>query len=599
MSVTDSIAQADDAAVATDVAAGWLAEFASAVSRSDVAATVQLFLADGYWRDLLALTWDLRTLHGHESMAAVLQERLDPSGFTGFGLSERKSPWIVESAEKRRIEAFFDFDTTVGRGVGLVRLVRDSDGAWKAWTVLTALQELKGHEMLKGNRRALGHSRESAVEGRENWLARRRRTSEFVDTDPEVLIVGAGQSGLALAAQLGLLSVETLVIEKNDRVGDNWRKRYESLVLHDPVWADHLPYLPFPEPWPVYTPKDKLADWLELYASAMELNVWTKTELRQGVYDESAARWTINLSRADGSLRTIRPVHVVLATGVLGEPNMPALEGAESFAGEILHSSSYAGAEGWAGRKVVVVGACTSGHDIAQELYENAVDVTLVQRSSTYVVSQEKGVPVLFGDLYWEGGPPTDEADLLAAGFPFRLILEFAREQTRAIAELDRELLEGLRRVGFETDMGENGGGLWSRALTRGGGFYIDVGCSWLIANGDIKFKHGELARLDRHAVVFDDGSAIDADVVVLATGYANMRETARNLFGNELAERVKPVWNLDPEGELNALWRDSGHPGFWYMGGSLAMVRIYSKFLALQIKALMEGLIDHPSATR
>jgi cation diffusion facilitator CzcD-associated flavoprotein CzcO len=599
MSATDSTVEADDAAVVADVAAAWLAEFAEAVGQADVPATVRLFLHDGYWRDLVALTWDLRTLHGPEKIAAVLDERLDRTGLTNLALTEGKTPRLVQSGQNTFVEAFFDFDTAVGRGRGVMRLARDSDGAWKAWTLLTALQDIRGYEMLKGDHRPLGHSRESAEETRDNWLAGRVRASEFVGSDPEVLIVGAGQSGLGLAAELRLLSVATLVIEKNDRVGDNWRKRYSSLVLHDPVWADHLPHLPFPDSWPVYTPKDKLADWLEFYASAMELNVWTKTELCKADYDEPSGRWTVDLLRADGSVRTIRPAHVVLATGALGEPNIPVLEGAESFRGEVVHSSAYRSGQGWAGRKAVIVGACTSGHDIAQEFYENGADVTLVQRSSTYVVSQENGVPVLFGDLYWEGGPATEEADLLAAGFPFHLVLEFAREQTAKIAELDRELLDGLRRAGFEVDMGGNGGGLWSKALTRAGGFYIDVGCSRLIADGEIKVKRGQIKRLTSDGLVFEDESLLEADVVVLATGYANMRETARKLFGDELADRVKPVWDLDPEGELNALWRDSGHPGFWFMGGSLAMVRVYSKFLAFQIKAIIKGLVEHPSARR
>ena len=109
----------------------------------------------------------------------------------------------------------------------------------------------------------------------------------FESSQPDVVVIGAGQGGLAVAANLGLLGVDTLVLEKNERVGDSWRKRYRSLVLHDPVWADHLPYLPFPASWPIYAAKDKIADWLEFYASAMELNVWTSTEILSSAYDRS------------------------------------------------------------------------------------------------------------------------------------------------------------------------------------------------------------------------------------------------------------------------------------------------------------------------
>lgn len=586
------------AAVVNRIAAEWVAEFGSALERLDLDTVERLFLPDGYWRDLLALTWDLRTLHGQAAIRAALEEHLDTADFASLTLDVGKAPAVFQfDASTTWIEGFFDFETAVAHGRGILRLMRDGAGDWRAWNVLTTIRELKGYESPRGERRPLGHSDDSASETRQNWLDRRARQREFLDADPHVFVIGAGQGGLALAANLGLLGVDTLVIEKNERVGDNWRKRYHSLVLHDPVWADHLPYLPFPDSWPVYTPKDKLADWLELYASAMELNVWTGTELVEGSYQDALGHWTVRVARADGSMRVLQPAHVVLATGVLGEPNLPHLECMATFGGTICHSSSYADGHAWAGRKAVVVGACNSGHDIAQDLYQCGADVTLVQRSSTYVMTQKNGIPVLFGGLYHEGGPPTEDADLLNAAFPYSVVLEFSREQTAAIAQRDRELLEGLERAGFKLDMGTDGGGLMSKALERGGGYYIDVGCSQLIADGMIRVKQGAaITRMTENGLELDDGSLIEADLIVLATGYTNMRETARRLFGDEVADRVEPVWGLDAEGELRTIWRNSGHPGFWFMGGPLVMARIYSKLLALQIKAIQEGVINHPA---
>jgi len=582
------------------VAREWLTEFACALEARDIDAVDRFFLADGYWRDLLALTWDLRTLHGPARIREVLEERLEQERLFGFTLTEGKAVVLQEPDPSMKwIEAFFDFETNVAHGRGVLRLLPDQSGGWRAWNLLTAMQELKGHEMSRFERRPVGHSHDSHEETRENWLDRRTKAREFIDAEPQVLVVGAGQGGLSVAASLGLLGVDTLVIEKNTRVGDNWRNRYHSLVLHDPVWADHLPYLPFPDSWPIYTPKDKLGDWFEHYAAAMELNVWTSTELLDSAYDEDSGRWAVRVRRGEDTERTLHPAHVILATGALGEPNVPHFDGIEDFQGAVHHSSVHTGGEDWSGRRAVVVGACNSGHDIAQDFYELGADTTIVQRSSTYVMTQKNGIPVLFGALYYEGGPSVEDADLLNAAYPLPVVIEFAKAQTVAIGEMDRELLEGLEQAGFKLDTGIDGGGLMSKALRRGGGYYIDVGASQLIADGKIKVKNAAIDRFTETGLRFADGSELEADIVVLATGYVNMRETARRLFGDEVGDRVKDVWDMDEEGEINTLWRDSGHPGFWFMGGPLVMARIFSRYLALQIKAIEEGLLAHPSATR
>jgi putative flavoprotein involved in K+ transport len=264
----------------------------------------------------------------------------------------------------------------------------------------------------------------------------------------------------------------------------------------------------------------------------------------------------------------------------------------DDFRGTISHSSRHPGGPEFAGKRAVVVGACNSGHDIAQDLYEHGADVTMVQRSSTYVMSSEHGIPTLFAGLYEEGGPPTEDADLLFAAFPYPLLRELHKPATQALAELDRETLDGLERAGFKTDMGYDGSGLLTKYLTRGGGYYIDVGCSRLIAEGKVKIKQGvEIERFTETGLRFADGTTLDADVVVLATGYDDMRETARRLLGDEVADRCTPVWGLDEEGELRTIWRDSGHPGLWFMGGNLHLARFYSRYLALRLKARQEGL--------
>ena len=578
------------------VASRWLAEFGAALEQRDPDRIRRLFLPDGWWRDLLAFTWDLRTLRGADAATAALTATLDDSRPSGFRLSEGKEPALVEIDENTKwVQAFFDFDTALAHGQGFFRLMptgTDGEGPWQAWTVLTTMDTLKGFEEPIGPRRDTGVSH-GEQPGRQTWLERREAQREFTDSEPQVVVIGAGQGGLTLAARLGQLGVDTLVVERNPRVGDNWRNRYRSLVLHDPVWYDHMPYLPFPDHWPVFTPKDKLADWFETYVSAMELNVWTGTEFLGGDYDDETRQWTVRVRRPDGRERTLHPHHVVLATGMSGVPNLPDIPGVDQFAGTVCHSSAHGGGREFAGRKALVVGSCNSGHDIAQDFYEQGVEVTMVQRSSTYVMSSENGIAVLFAGVYEEGGPPVEDADMMFSSLPFPLVGELHKQATKVLAELDSELLAGLEKVGFKVDFGDDGSGLFMKYLTRGGGYYIDVGASQLIIDGKIKIKQGvEIERFTNDGVIFTDGTSLDADVVVLATGYQNMRESARQLLGDKVADRCSPVWGLDDEGELRTIWRHSGHDRLWFMGGNLQQARTYSKFLALQIKADEENLV-------
>jgi cation diffusion facilitator CzcD-associated flavoprotein CzcO len=587
VTVAASVDTAADPPAPEAIAAGWLAEFGAALQAGDAAAAGAMIQPDGWWRDLLSFTWDLRTAQGTEAIAALLDARLAATAPRDFVLGRVD---LVDGAGGTWVQAFFTFDTALATARGLVRLVPATDGTWRAWTVLTAMEALNGVEEPRGAQRPHGtvHGKHR---GRQNWLDERARRRAYRDSEPQVVIVGAGQGGLSLAARLGQAGIDTLIVERNERIGDSWRKRYHSLVLHDPVWYDHMPYLDFPDNWPVFTPKDKLANWFELYAEAMELNVWTSTELGEVTYDEGTSSWSVTVTR-DGESRTLHPHHLVQATGISGLPRVPAFEGVDDFEGEVYHSSAYDGGLDMTGRRALVVGACNSGHDIAQELNEMGAAVTILQRSSTYVMSSEHGLAIQFKGVYEEGGPPVDDADLISASIPYALAAQLNVVSTRAIAELDAEMLAGLTAAGFKLDAGEDGSGLFLKYLRRGGGYYIDVGASALIASGEIGIKQGvEIERFTPHGVRYSDGSEADYDLVVLATGYTNMRDRARQLFGDAVADRCGDVWGLDDEGELRTIWRPSGHPGFWFMGGNMHQARHYSKFLALQIAAEEHGV--------
>lgn len=398
-----------------------------------------------------------------------------------------------------------------------------------------------------------------------------------------------------------MLGIEAIAIDQNDRVGDNWRKRYHQLVLHDPVWYDHMPYLKFPPQWPIFTPKDKLAQFFEAYATLLELNVWTRTSIVDTKWDDTTKSWSVAVERKkeDGSVekRTFHPRHIIQATGHSGKKNMPTMKGIENFKGDRLcHSSEFPGAqENSKGKKAIVVGSCNSGHDIAQDYLEKGYDVTIVQRSSTHVVSSKAITDIALKGIYSEDGPEVDDADLLIHGLPTPVLKAIQVTVCEKQAEHDKEILDGLDKAGFKVDRGPDGAGLFFKYFQRGGGYYIDVGASKLIAEGKIKVKHGqEIDTVLPHGLRFADGSELEADEIIFATGYQNMRTQTRVMFGDEIADQVGDVWGFNNEGEMRIMWQKSGHPGFWFHGGNLAICRYYSKLLALQIKGLEEGLYEY-----
>ncbi len=571
----------------------WLTAFETTLEQGDARVAAEYFLEDSWWRDLLSFTWDHRSFQGREKIQAGLAETLAKTKPSKFQLEPNKPPSISESeTEGQTVEAFYTFETAIGQGRGFLRLRQDEGGSWKAWTLLTTLDSLKGHEEKRGFNRPKGIDG-AARHKRKNWLEQREESQSFKDRDPQVLVIGSGQAGLSIAARLGHLGIDTLLIEKNARVGDNWRKRYHSLVLHDPIWKNHLPYMTYPDSWPVFIPKDKLADWFEFYASAMELNVWTSTTFLGADYDETSKTWTARVKREDGKEQSLKANHLILASGMAGLPRVPDFEGMEAFQGVIKHSSAHAGAEAWEGKKAVVVGAATSGHDIALAFYEYGADVTMVQRSSTYVINSDTFTKVLQGGDAEQLEPSLADVDLKGASTPILLLAEQLKSVTEHCAELDIDLLEGLKAAGFQLDFGDDGSGIALKFLRTGGGYYINVGASEKIVEGKIKLKQGlDIKRFTKEGLEFSDGSTLEADIVVICTGYQNMRESARALLGDVVADKLGLVWGLDDEGELRTIWRNSGHPRFWFMGGNLQQCRFYSKFLALRIKAIEEGMI-------
>lgn len=579
----------------------WLSRLSTALDTGPSAAA-DLFVEDCYWRDLLSFTWNIKTLEGRSQIADMLSATL-----------AQVSPgeWEIDGEATVNgdvVEAWFRFDTAVARGYGHLRLKGDA-----CWTILTTMTELKGHEEKRGTRRIKGVEHR-ARKDRSTWLEdRRQEEAELGSTrQPYCLIVGGGQGGIALGARLRSLGVPSIIIEKNGRPGDSWRNRYRSLVLHDPVWYDHLPYLPFPDDWPVFTPKDKMGDWLECYTKVMELNYWPSTECLSAEFDPEQKQWTVQVNR-DGRTLELKPQQLVFATGAYGFPKVIDFPGAGSFRGETFHTSAYQSGENYRGKKCAVIGSGSSAHDICVDLWENDADVTMIQRSPAIVVRSETLMETAFAPLYSENavasGITTEKADLLSASVPYGLVPEFQTPIYKEIARIDAQFYDRLSKAGFLWDFGEDGSGLMAKAMRTASGYYIDVGASGLIAEGEIKIKSGAgIDRIGKDAVHLDDGSSVAADVIVHATGYGSLDEMVARLISPDTAEKVGKFWGYgsgiagDPgpwEGELRNMWKPTNQEALWFHGGNLHLSRHFSLYVALQIKARMENIPTpvYPSA--
>ena len=582
---------------------------AHARDTGDVSAVTELFVDDCYWRDLVALSWNLTTAEGKDDLAKMLAATLPHSTPGNFKLDGEAAEAAGSGEDtdgdeaSRVIEAWYTFTTPVLRGKGLMRL---RDG--KCWTFLTSAQELLEFPESKGTRRIKG-AEHGVVPGRKNWLDRRTEQQQSLGTtaQPYVLIVGGGQGGIGLAARLRRLGVSALVIDKHPRPGDQWRSRYYSLSLHDPVWYDHMPYLPFPDDWPVFTPKDKMGDWLESYVKIMELDYWSNTVCRRASFDDAAQEWTVELER-DGQPLTLKPTQLVMATGMSGIPNIPDIPGAETFQGDLVHSSQHTGGAKYAGKKAVVLGANNSAHDICADLYENGAHVTMIQRSTTHIVRSESLMREVLGPLYSEealaNGIDHEKADLIFGSIPYGLLADFQIPAWNTIREQDKEFYDRLEAAGFMLDFGDDGSGLFLKYLRRGSGYYIDVGASELIADGKVKLRApAHITEIRSHSVILSDGTELDADLIVMATGFGSMNGWAAQLISQEVADKVGKCWGLgsgttkDPgpwEGELRNMWKPTAQANLWFHGGNLHQSRHYSRYLALQLKAREAGMNVH-----
>jgi len=569
-----------------ETAEAWLAAFDAAVRARSAQELARLFVADSHWRNLFGVSWHFATFSGRETVVSEWLARSVEAGACRFRIDPaRLVPRAAKVGGRDVVEAIFAFETVNGPGYGAVRLLRDADGAARAWTISTSL-DFDAVCAAREAAAATSHVRDFAGP---DWLEQRQASASYEGRDPDVLIVGGGHAGISVAVEARRIGLTALVVDRMARIGDNWRLRYRGLKLHNKTPVNHLRYLPFPSTFPEYIPKDKIANWLESYVDIMEVDFWTRCAFDGADYDEAAQRWTARLTR-EGAPRTLRPKHIVLATSVSGTPNIPEIEGIGNFKGEVLHSSRFKAGKQWRGRPVIVFGTGTSAHDISQELQAAGAEITMVQRSPTMVVNVEPAQ--LYDRTYLGDGPPIASRDILNSGVPLPVMKLAHKLVTDEVKRLDAPLLTRLEAAGFRLEYGEDGTGWPLKFRTRGGGYYFNVGASELIADGKIKLiQAADIEAYVEGGIRMRDGTTRNADLLVLATGYKGPDHLLTQLFGADVAKRVGRVWGFDDAtAELRNMWTRTPQPGLWFTGGAFSQARIYSRYIAAQIDAIEAG---------
>ncbi|TCD65649.1 hypothetical protein EIP91_002417 [Steccherinum ochraceum] len=586
----------------TDVrvpALSWLSRFGQGLCKGDAPAIAACFHSQGWFRDLLATSWEIHSINGPAKVEEYVSKRLLATDDSQESKDAKKirikdvklleNNWvrpehfpIPTGLGTTGVELGFEWTSNVARGKGYARLVKDPNDEWKAISVSMFVDDIIGHE-------ELGH--ESGLFGGHTvtWQEVATKRKEKAEREPQVLVVGAGQTGLMIAAACKQQGMRVLTIERHERVGDLWRKRYPTLVLHTTKGQHEFLYHPYPSTWPEYAPKDKYADWLETYAVHQDLTIWTNTQLQgHPVYHDNTHTWDVTVNHA-GQPRTIHPTHIVMASGSLGEPRIPALPGSDIFQGTIVHGTAFQGGPAYTGKRVIVVGAGNTAIDVCQDLCAyNAASVTMVQRSQTCVIdarTMSRRAHGIFRD-----DTPTWVGDMKFLGMPFGMMKRMQQARVQELWDQDREMFEKLRKGGLKLYQGPENGGQFMMVFERSGGYWADRGGADLIASGQIKVKQGtEPVAFTKNTLKFADGSELETDTVVFATGFVKMRDTATKLFGEDNLSRIgyDDFYGMDEEYEIKGSYRPTGHPGLWFGTGVMVTARPMAKLLALQLKAI------------
>ncbi|KAF6807862.1 flavin-binding monooxygenase [Colletotrichum sojae] len=582
---------------ASKISTEWLSSLERRFAERSFSDLSDLFIENCFWRDFVGLTWDFSCKQGWEAITKYLET-------AEHGLSDLQTnkfgglqPLPVEFGGQVWIQTGFTFRTPHGEGKGLLKLTNVGPTEWKAWTIFTQLEKFDYQKELEAQNAAGVPPSRKAEKPAANGFGSSAEVPEI--EEPQVLIIGAAQSGLMLGARLKHMGIKTLLIERGSRLGSSWRKRYQSVTLHTPTYTDHWAFMKIPETWPRFLTGDKVAEFMEHYGQLMGLDILYDREVKKVTWDEKAQKSRVEIRTWAGT-QVIYARHVVLATGIFDDdkPILPDVPGREDFKGTMFHSKSHTSAADipdLGAKKVVVVGAATSGHDISADFVAHgAKEVTMVQRSPIFSISRESWETFMLA-LWTIPGLSTEEADMVGNAIPLGIIRKMSIGLTQAMAEHDKAVHDGLKRAGLALREGRDGYGLADYQLIKGGQYYIDQGACDMIVDGRIGIVRceGGIQEFTETGMTLADGTQLEADVVVFATGFHTNVATIERLWGPEVVKTLhekSKFGKLDEEQERSGWWRPTGVPGFWCMTGSFSYGRQFSLPLALQIAAIEKG---------
>ncbi|KIW99796.1 uncharacterized protein Z518_10724 [Rhinocladiella mackenziei CBS 650.93] len=581
--------------------------------------------SDSIWRDVFALTGTMRTFYSAESIVKAWSETCANRGAGDFTIVKNSGKALRLDKDVGWVNVSFTFRTRVAPATacsGFLSLILDRDGQWKIWLMRTILEQLEGCADVdklvpvreRPNRVNGPTTRPDGVNGDHGAVNANGSSS---GSHFDCVVVGAGQAGLGSAGRLEALGISYIVLDKNEKIGDNWMTRYDSARLHTAREYNHLPFdRTFPLPYQEFLTKYDLArgykDWIEKFG--VDKNIWFDTTLEFGSWDEAQSLWTLRI-RCQDSGHTITCRYVIMAAGGGGQiPIMPTYPGREEFQGTVLHSADYKSADPWRGKSGIIIGTANTAHDVAEDMVEAGLSsITMVQRTRTYVLPCEYFKTI--SDRSYNATVPTVDADRDQYSMPYVVTRLMSRKALHAMASREPERFNALERAGFKV---ERYGDIMWHICEKMGGHYMDVGCSDKIAKGlvpgrpllsedltpskrlistnhlckQIGMKSGALpTHFTRTGLAFSDGSEILANVIVFCTGFVgNMRTNVAQIFGQDIAARADDFWGLDEEGELKGVFKRNGHPNLFYIGGTIGHSRYFSRHLALQIKADLTG---------
>ena len=337
--------------------------------------------------------------------------------------------------------------------------------------------------------------------------------------------------------------MNALLVDKHSQIGGSWPDRYKTVTLHTPTYTDHYPFLKNTEDLPKWLPRDKVIERMKHYSRAMDLNVQLNTEVTKIEYDESAKKYRVS-GQGPGGPWSSSPRHLVLATGVFSEePVIPSFPGQDSFQGQVYHSVQHRSASDTPDldkKRVVLIGSGTSAHDLAQDFVDSGVkEVTIVQRGPIYSLSRE-AMEAFQVSLWNIPGVTTEEADIMGNSIPTGVARTMNLGATSMTLEHDKDMLDGLKKAGLALNTPETGESIVDYQVVKTGHFYIDQGANQMIIDGRIKVHRSEggVKDFDARGVNLANGTHLDADIVILATGFKPNRITVRRLMGEKAYQR-------------------------------------------------------------